>query len=243
MHFDILAAVVLTATIQSIFGVGVLLFGTPILLVLGYEFLAALTALLPISLTINAIQVSRHVREINGAFFRHILMWSVPFIVLCLLLVSRTKINIGPVVGVFLLVVALKSVWRPAERLLSSLVRFERTYCVVMGIVHGLTNLGGSLLTALVHGKHFDKDATRVTTAVSYGTFALFQLITLAVTLDRFPFAPTEIGLYMLTGAGVFVLTEIFLYGRLSTERYRTVFAGFLFVSGLVLIFKSLLLR
>ena len=36
MQWDILATILLTETIQSLFGVGVLLFGTPILLVLGY---------------------------------------------------------------------------------------------------------------------------------------------------------------------------------------------------------------
>ena len=49
MERDILATVLLTATIQSLFGVGVLLFGTPILLLLGYGSLNTLSILLPIS--------------------------------------------------------------------------------------------------------------------------------------------------------------------------------------------------
>jgi len=176
IHWDILAAIVVTATIQSLFGVCVLLFGTPILLILGYEFVTALTILLPISLAINLAQVGWHRRQINRPFYRKILLLSIPFMVLCLFLVTRTKVSIGPLIGCFLIVVALKGVWPPVHRLIDSLVRHERTYFILMGVTHGLTNLGGSLLTAIVHHKHYSKDVTRVTTAVSNGTFALFQL-------------------------------------------------------------------
>ena len=43
MPLDILLTVIGTSLIQSIFGVGVLLFGTPILLVLGYDFIKTIT--------------------------------------------------------------------------------------------------------------------------------------------------------------------------------------------------------
>ncbi len=132
MHWDILATVFLTATIQSLFGVGVLLLGTPILLVLGYDFTTALTILLPISLAINLLRVSKDYRHIHLPFYRRILTLSVPWVTLCLLLVTTLKINIGSVVGLFLIIVALKSVYAPFNRLIESLVRCERTYFVVM---------------------------------------------------------------------------------------------------------------
>ena len=109
MQWDILATILLTATIQSLFGVGVLLFGTPILLVLGYDFITALTILLPISLTINLLQVSKDYRYIQWPFYRQILTLSIPCVVLCLLLVTTLKLNIGSIVGLFLIVAALKS--------------------------------------------------------------------------------------------------------------------------------------
>ena len=93
MQWDILATILLTASIQSLFGVGVLLFGTPILLVLGYDFITALTILLPISLTINLLQVSKDYRHIQAPFYRHVLTLSIPCVVLCLLLVTKLKLN------------------------------------------------------------------------------------------------------------------------------------------------------
>ena len=243
MHWDILATILLTATIQSLFGVGVLLFGTPILLVLGYDFITTLITLLPISLTINLLQVTKDYRQIHLPFYRQILTLSIPSIILCLLLVTARKMNIGSVVGLFLIVAALKSLYAPFQRVIESLVRYERTYFVVMGVVHGLTNLGGSLLTALIHSKPYDKDQTRATTAVSYGTFALFQLLTLGLTLGPAAIATATTVSYMAVGVSMFLGTELLLYGKLSTERYRTTFAAFLFLSGTALIVKSLFLQ
>ena len=45
--------------IQSIFGVGLLLFGTPTLLLLGYSYEVTLWTLLPASITISIIQIVR----------------------------------------------------------------------------------------------------------------------------------------------------------------------------------------
>lgn len=239
MHGDILATIVVTATIQSLFGVGVLLFGTPILLLLGYEFVTVLTTLLPISLAINLAQVGWHRRQINKAFYKKVLLLSVPFVILSLFLVTRTKISLGPFIGLFLIVVALKGLWPAVHKLIDALTRYERTYFIVMGIIHGLTNLGGSLLTALVHHKHYSKDVTRVTTAVSYGTFALFQLLTLLAALPSFDLPAEQVLFYMTTGLSVFFFMEHMVYARISAERYRDIFSIFLFLSGLALILKS----
>ena len=38
MALEIVITIILTATVQSLFGTGVLMLGTPILLILGYDF-------------------------------------------------------------------------------------------------------------------------------------------------------------------------------------------------------------
>ena len=42
--------------IQSIFGVGLLLFGTPSFLILGYDFASTINILMPVSITISGLQ-------------------------------------------------------------------------------------------------------------------------------------------------------------------------------------------
>ena len=240
MTIDILLAVVITSVIQSIFGVGVLLFGTPILLLLGYEFVYALTILLPISIAINGLQIARHHVHIDRDFYRNILIYTIPLVVVFLLLVTTSKINIGFIVGVFLLFVALKSYSTAVERYLESLVEYERTYLAVMGIVHGLTNLGGSLLTAIVHSKNYPKDVTRVTVASAYATFAIFQVLTLIFAVDHVEVNAFAHGIYLTVGALIYVWTEEMLYVNIDNQKYSRIFAVFLFASGVLLISKSL---
>ena len=57
MDIEIFIIVTFLALIQSIFGVGILLLGTPILLLLNMEFISVLYLLLPISLCVNLIQI------------------------------------------------------------------------------------------------------------------------------------------------------------------------------------------
>ena len=45
---------------QSLFGVGLLLFGTPIFLLLGYNFESTLILILPVSITISLLQLLHH---------------------------------------------------------------------------------------------------------------------------------------------------------------------------------------
>ncbi len=41
----------------------------------------------------------------------------------------------------------------------------------------------------------------------------------------------------------MFLATELLLYSKMRTDRYRTTFAAFLFLSGTALIFKSIFLH
>ena len=47
----------LLSIIQSIFGIGVLVFGTPTLLLMGYDFITTLALLVPASMTISLLQI------------------------------------------------------------------------------------------------------------------------------------------------------------------------------------------
>ncbi|NOQ34267.1 MAG: hypothetical protein GQ569_00035 [Methylococcaceae bacterium] len=240
MAIDILLTVLITSAIQSIFGVGVLLFGTPLLLLLGYDFTNALGVLLPISIAINCLQVIKHYQHIDLDFYKKVLIYTIPLVILFLIIGVSNKINIGLLVGAFLVFVALKNSVRKIETALDKLVKYERSYLAVMGLIHGLTNLGGSLLTAIVHGKNYDKDQTRVTVAICYATFAVFQLITLFLLDVPSLLSLSDHASFLQVGVIVFLLTEEILYTQIDNKRYTQIFAAFLFISGLLLVGKSL---
>ena len=56
MFFFEIILIIFLVFFQSIFGIGLLLFGTPTFLLLGYNFLEVLSLLLPMSVTISFIQ-------------------------------------------------------------------------------------------------------------------------------------------------------------------------------------------
>ena len=240
MSLDILIVVIITSFIQSIFGVGVLLFGTPLLLLLGYHFIQAVSILLPISLVINIFQITKDYRKVDLDFYKKILLYTIPFVVIFLFVVTKIEINIGIIIGCFLLLVAAKNYSARINEVIKSLVKYERIYFMTMGIIHGLTNLGGSLLTAIVHGKDYEKNVTRVTVAVSYATFALFQIITLVASGYSFDMGLSGIGIYLVIGIVIFVLTEKIVYMDINNQNYSKSFAAFLLISGLLLCFKSI---
>jgi uncharacterized membrane protein YfcA len=240
MSLDILLTVAGTSLIQSILGVGVLLFGTPILLALGYDFIKTITILLPISLTINLFQIMKSYKVIDTVFYKKIITYSIPFVVLLLFIVTTYKVNIGLFVGICLLIIAAKDYFLQLSNVSKFLTKYENFYLIVMGIIHGATNLGGSLLTAIVHNKKYEKDVTRATVAAPYATFAIFQIAVLSFSTHPPGISLGESGLYLIVGIIVFILTEATVYTKINSKRYSNFFSLFLFVSGLLLCFKSL---
>ena len=240
MALDILITVVATSFIQSIFGVGVLLFGTPLLLLQGYDFVQAVIVLLPISVSINLIQIAKDYRCVDVGFYKRILIYTIPFVVLFLFVVTKFKINIGIIIGLFMLFVAAKDYSPKVNKAVKFLVRYEKPYLIIMGIIHGLTNLGGSLLTAIVHSKEYDKNITRGTVAISYATFAVFQILTLMGSGYSFTSKLSEISIYLVISIAIFLFTEKLIYVDIKNDSYTKYFAGFLFISGLLLCIRSL---
>ena len=240
MAIGILLTILITSIIQSIFGVGVLLFGTPLLLILGYDFVNTLTILLPISIAINLLQLIKHYRHIDFSFYKKILIYTIPIVVLFLFIGVRSHINISLLIGMFLLCVALKNSVGKVELFLEKWIKYECSYLIIMGLIHGLTNLGGSLLTAIVHGKNYSKDQARITIAACYATFAIFQLITLFILGLSSELSYSEHISFLQIGVIVFLLTEEILYRQINNQRYSQLFAAFLFISGILLIIKSI---
>ena len=236
MTVYIISAVVVTAFIQSIFGVGVLLFGTPMLLLAGYDFVTALTVLLPISLVINLLQIVQGKSQVDLIFYRKLLIFTIPPIVLCLFFTIKMQINVSLLIGFFLMFISLKSLSARLEKIVISLFRFDRCYFIFQGIIHGLTNLGGSLLTSKIFNMDIGKAEKRATISLSYFTFALFQIMTLVSLgkLKEFNFN------YVFIGAVVFALTDHFIYKKISSKKYNTLFAIFLFLSGCIILYSGL---
>ncbi|MDD5113021.1 MAG: hypothetical protein PHC94_03310 [Methylobacter sp.] len=240
MPVDILVIILATSMVQSIFGVGVLLFGTPLMLLLGYGFVDALSVLLPVSLAISCLQLLKHHEYIDRALYKNVLIYSVPLIMAFLFLVTSIKINIGIIIGVLLVFVAVKSFSVVIENALQWVVRYERIYLAMTGLIHGMSNLGGSLLTVMIYSKKYPKDQTRATAAACYATFAFCQLLTLYLIGSELQIPYAERISLVQVGIVMYLFTEKVLYNSIDNEKYAKLFTLFLFVAGITLIIKSL---
>ena len=130
----------------------------------------------------------------------------------------------------------MKALSKNVSKIVTSLFRYQKTFLVFQGIIHGLTNLGGSLLTSNVFALNLKKDETRATISASYLTFAIFQIITL-IYMGKLIYIKFEL---IFLGVLVFFLLENFVYKKITTDMYDKIFAIFLFISGITLLLKGL---
>ena len=239
MDFYVLITILITAIVQSVFGTGVLLFGTPLLLILGYNFQYALIVLLPTSILISFFQLKNNLNKIDIQFYKRLFLFSIPLIILFLYLTTLNSIKINLFVGIFLIVVAIKENILSINRLIKFLIKYESLYLMIMGMIHGITNLGGALLSAIVFSKNLSKYSKRATIAICYLTFAVFQIITLIVAFNGNSFLNIFNFVYWIFGPVIFFIVEKYLYFRIDGEKYIKYSNFFLFVLGLMLIIKN----
>lgn len=237
MEVDILLTVFGVSIIQSLFGVGVLLFGTPLLLLLDYPFLESLLILLPISASINVMQVAKDYKDVELTIYRNILFFTIPCIVLFLVLVSKNTFNMHLLMGLLILFIALKERSRILQIGLNKLLGFNKLFYATLGVMHGMTNLGGVLLAAKVFHTPLNKHQKRVTIALSYMTFALFQIVTILALDTEYQYE--NIG-YIGVGLAVYFGVNKFLFHRISEGKYNMLLSIFLALTGLLLVGKGM---
>jgi hypothetical protein len=223
------------ATVQSLFGVGLLVFGTPTLLLLGYPFDQTIAALLPASITISILQVIVG-RDHVGRAGQEIAVYCLPWIVVGLLIVLKLQaVEMKVVVGMMLVVTAFMRCHQTTRVMLSRVVqRHSKMFMMTMGLVHGLSNMGGGLLTILASSTHQEKDAIRAHIAYGYLLFAATQLSVLAIL------KPEAFSIHSLTLAllafGTYVSVGHGLYRGAPRAAYQQLITVLLFAYGVVLI-------
>ena len=168
--------------IQSIFGIGLLLFGTPTFLILGYDFVNTLNFLLPISIVISFIQLISFKKKLKKIIFDYNL-FCLPFLVLFLIIALNFKdvLNFKVYVSIVLIVSSIltlrENTFFPLKKII---LKYKKFILIFIGSVHGLTNMGGgflSIFSSLINNK--DKKYTRHLISYSYLVMGLLQYLIL----------------------------------------------------------------
>ncbi|AOJ69892.1 MULTISPECIES: TSUP family transporter [Burkholderia] len=244
MHDLTLLAALVTALalIQSIFGMGILVFGTPTLLLFGVEFAAVLGLLLPASMTLSAIQVWSSRGLPLPARERGNMAVCAAVVVVSLATLVLTKLNarVDLFVGGAMLAAAVVRV-APVlrDRLRARIARHDRRYVVLMGVVHGLTNMGGALLAVYAASGQRDKDEIRAIVARYYLLFGTIQLGTLALLR---PAALSWSGAAVAPIAAlVYVALGNAMFRRAGASLYEHAMTGFIGAYGAAVLAKTAL--
>ncbi|MBT6442791.1 MAG: TSUP family transporter [Alphaproteobacteria bacterium] len=216
-YFLVMALVAGLALVQSVFGMGVLIFGTPTLLLMGYDFVSAIGILVPASFAISLLQVTTAGKH-RVPVSRNLYLFCLPAIGVGLWVLHGSSLGswVNILIGATLLVSATLRLWVRSHAWMSNaLKRHSMIYHVVMGLTHGLTNLGGALLAILATGLHSEKGAVRYTVAHYYLAFGAVQIVLLAVLLDQgaellnnLPMAGVAGAVYLLVGNRLFLRTS-----------------------------------
>ena len=224
--------------VQSVFGVGLLVFGTPTLLLMGYSFPETLSYLLPASIVVSFLQVYKNWNKIT-LYKINVIFYILPMVVIGLLLITYFfNFNLHLIIGTMLL---LTSLTRFSETLNKSLeFYFRNNYklgFILTGIIHGLTNLGGAPLVIITNGIYKNKKEIQPNIAYAYLLMAIIQVAVL-ITTDTFVFS-FDILIFPLVAGIIYICLGNFIFVSSSEKFYHNLMTFFILAYGLILVSKS----
>lgn len=235
--FVVLFIIIICTIIQSIFGVGLLVFGTPTLLLLGYSFPETLSYLLPASIAISSLQVYEGWNQIR-LYRTNVIFFMLPMVGIGLSVTFFLfNFSLNFFIGLILLLTALirfsRSINKSFEFYLSN--NFKLGF-LFTGFIHGLTNLGGAPLVIITNGLYASKKAIQPNIAYAYFFMAFIQII-LLILFDEFIFSQFILLFPIISGIIYLVLGK-FLLNLTSEEFYHNLMTYFILIFGFLLILK-----
>lgn len=215
------------ALVQSLFGVGLLLFGTPLLLSLGFSYEETLCWLLPASAALSWSQVWEMRQEQLGYEYRkRFFRVCIPILLLSLALSLQLNVLMPLkflVLAMLCLSIALRLNARWNEKIKVFISQHLSLGLGLTGLIHGLSNMGGSVLTILASGLYEDKRRVLAAISLDYAFMASSQLLLLFLLKPDLWHPRYFIGCLLtlsaryLIGRNLFALTQNQLYQRLIT--------------------------
>jgi len=229
--------IIVFSIIQSIFGVGLLLFGTPTLLLLEYSYSETLWLLLPCSVTISLIQVVNDYKLIEAK--KKAIYLVIPTLVLSLALTVTYAdgINITRIVGILLLLIGIIKFSSKLQALLGSMVKKQiQVYYIIIGVVHGVSNMGGGPLSILMSTIYSKKESIRANVAFIYLILAIFQLAVLSIISNTS--LKSEVMLLIPISLASYVFTSKFISSKVDDKKYTFILNMMVLVYGMLAVLK-----
>jgi len=244
MELIIELIVILMLTIfQSVFGVGLLLFGTPIFLFIGYNFESTLIVLLPISISISFLQIISQKKSVIPLIFEYNL-FCLPFLIIFLVIAIKfgNLIDIKVYVSTFLIISSILILNKNKFIFINEyLLKYRKLCLILIGSIHGFSNMGGgflSIFSTTVNGN--DRDLTR--NYISYGYFIMgaIQYVTiLLISLNNIDFTK----LYYLIIPLVLYFPSQKIFKKINNQLFIIIINYIALIFGIIALVISLTLK
>ena len=173
-----LLIIVLLSIFQSVFGIGLLIIGTPTFLLLGYNFFDVLNILLPFSITISLLQVI-YSKEIDSGFNKKILLYCIPSLILALSILVKYENSIDFILLISFTIIffSILNLSKFKNIIFNNSDQRINISLVILGLIHGFTNLGGSFFTLICANINKQKKLIRHNIANGYLILGVAQLL------------------------------------------------------------------
>lgn len=239
------AALILLSLLQSIAGVGILVLGTPLLLLLDYDMINIMKILLPISMytsliniiIIKKIYLKKAKSKIDFKLFKYFIIFCFPFIFLGLFVLKTFSYNldINLLVAITILVSMLFKFNKFTKIKINK--NTKKIFTSLIGFVHGLTNSGGTILTLfMTNNKEKDKTITRFEIHIFYLLLAAVQFGILLIISNP------KIDIYYLNIITAFIIFLSSFLGNYLSEKIEKITSFTVYVlasiSAVILILK-----
>ena len=219
---------------QSVFGVGLLLLGTPTFLLMGYNYFDVLNILLPYSIIISFFQIVLNNNK-NLEFSKKIFQFSIPFLIIGLILVKylENKINIIFLVSIILIIFSIINILNLRKNKFK--IKKINFSLMILGFIHGLTNLGGILLSILSSNISDNKNIIRYNIASGYFIFAIFQILFVNIFYQKINLIYLK---FIWIPILIFFLSQI-IFKKIENILYNKLLNYFILIYGFYIFFNS----
>ncbi len=236
-----LGLIIFTLSIfQSIFGIGLLALGTPLLLIIGFYFIDILYILLPCSILVSLITFiiisKREKNIIDRQVIKSFVFFSIPGIILGLTFVYYNELNLNfkILIAILIIVSALLKKYLNRE---SKFINNKKIINLLIGIIHGVSNMGGSFLSIYLLSIYKNKIKIRYHLTFAYIFFAITQLIFLQILYSE---ASNNYNIFLLIlFSAIGSLLGNFLDRFINKEFFFKILNICIFLTALILLTKS----
>ena len=163
----------------------------------------------------------------------------IPTLVLSLALVVTyaNGINITRIVGVLLLLIGVIRFSSKLQALLSSMVKKHiQIYYIIIGVVHGVSNMGGGPLSILMSTIYSKKEIIRANVAFIYLILAIFQLVVLSI-ISNTSLRGEVIWLIPISLVS-YIFTSKFISSKVNDKKYTFILNVMVLVYGVLAVIK-----